>query len=559
MPEHYPSFPHHSDIKAYLDDYADAFGLLENIEFGNGVASARRRGRRRMGHRGPGGRRAAQFDLLVVANGHHWDPRLPDFPGTFTASRSTPTTTSTRRHPLELTGKRILVVGLGNSAADITVELSSKALQNKVTLSTRSSAWIVPKYIAGRPGDTLWRTSPHLPLSWQRKAIQLFAPVMGVDPTMYGLPAPNHKLFEAHPTQSVELPLRLGSGDVIPKPNVARLDGDTVHFDRRHQRRVRRHHLRHRLQHHVPVLRSRTSSARRTTRSGCTSGCSSRVSTIWRSSASRSRCRRCSRSWSASRGCSPPTRSGATRCRRPPEMERVIDADQQLYTGHCTDSARHTQQVDYFHYEHDMRTREIPAGIKRAAARRPAGAAYEVADRPPAAAAQRPPARGHPRRARRLAAGVEPRRDQHRRDLQAGRRDALGVLLLLREQGRRGGRADGAHGRRDVRRQRRLHRRRPIRRDGASTPCSTGCSRRCERHRHLFKAMLEARGSSASVRDIWDDARESFVESVAEMIRADRAAGRAPDGVDADVLAVGTARVQRPLAGAADARRDADP
>lgn len=58
-----------------------------------------------------------------------------------------------------------------------------------------------------------------------------------------------------------------------------------------------------------------------------------------------------------------------------------------------------------------------------------------------------------------------------------------------------------------------------------------------ERHRHMFKAMLDARGSSASVRDIWDDARESFVESVAEMIRADREAGRAPAGVDAEVLA----------------------
>jgi AcrR family transcriptional regulator len=59
----------------------------------------------------------------------------------------------------------------------------------------------------------------------------------------------------------------------------------------------------------------------------------------------------------------------------------------------------------------------------------------------------------------------------------------------------------------------------------------------CEGHRHLFRAMLEARGSNASVRDIWDEARESFVESVAAMIRADRLAGRAPDGLDADVLA----------------------
>ena len=59
----------------------------------------------------------------------------------------------------------------------------------------------------------------------------------------------------------------------------------------------------------------------------------------------------------------------------------------------------------------------------------------------------------------------------------------------------------------------------------------------CEGHRHLFRAMLEARGSNAAVRDIWDAARESFVDSVAAMIRADRAAGVAPDGLDAVVMA----------------------
>ncbi|TPG36741.1 TetR/AcrR family transcriptional regulator [Mycolicibacterium hodleri] len=59
----------------------------------------------------------------------------------------------------------------------------------------------------------------------------------------------------------------------------------------------------------------------------------------------------------------------------------------------------------------------------------------------------------------------------------------------------------------------------------------------CEEHRQLIRAVLEARGSNAMVRDIWDDARESFVESVAAMIRADRSAGRAPDGLDAEVLA----------------------
>ena len=55
-------------------------------------------------------------------------------------------------------------------------------------------------------------------------------------------------------------------------------------------------------------------------------------------------------------------------------MERVITADEQLYIGHVTDRPRHTQQVDYFIYEHDLRTREIPAGRARALARQGAPA-----------------------------------------------------------------------------------------------------------------------------------------------------------------------------------------
>ena len=76
-----------------------------------------------------------------------------------------------------------------------------------------------------------------------------------------------------------------------------------------------------------------------------------------------------------------------------------------------------------------------------------------------------------------------------------------------------------------------------------------------ERHRHLFRAMLEARGHSPAVREIWDEARESFVESVAAMIRTERAAGTAPDGIDADRAGDGAAGDQRPAVGAADVRR----
>ena len=160
MPEEYPDFPHHTQIKDYLDGYADAFGLREHIEFGNGVEHAE--------HLDGGGwalddcRTAAtrEFDFLVVANGHHWDPRFADFPGEFTGrDASTPTTTSTRSTRWTCTDKRILVVGIGNSAADIAGRaVAARRCSNQVTLSTRSGAWIVPKYIAGRPADKYYAT-----------------------------------------------------------------------------------------------------------------------------------------------------------------------------------------------------------------------------------------------------------------------------------------------------------------------------------------------------------------------------------------------------------------
>ncbi|CDO27427.1 dimethylaniline monooxygenase [Mycolicibacterium vulneris] len=367
VPEHFPSFPHHSDIKSYLDAYANAFGLLGNIEFNNGVVHAARADGGGWEIEDQAGARR-EFDLLVVANGHHWDPRLPEFPGTFTGEEIHSHHYIDPKEPLELTGKRILVVGIGNSAADITVELSSKSLQNKVTLSTRSSAWIVPKYIAGQPGDKYFRTNPHVPLSWQRKLVQLIGPMLGTDPTMYGLPAPNHKLFEAHPTQSVELPLRLGSGDVIPKPNVSRLDGATVHFEDGTSDDFDAIVYATGYNITFPFFDRDVISApgnhirlyKRMFKPGMDDlvfmGFAQAIPTLFPFVECQSRLLG---AYAVGRYALPPVA----------EMEHVIDADQQLHGGHCTDRPRHTQQVDYFYYEHDIRTRELPAGAERAAAR----------------------------------------------------------------------------------------------------------------------------------------------------------------------------------------------
>lgn len=369
MPSEYPDFPHHTQIKQYLDDYTDAFGLRENIEFGNGVTHARRLdggGWELSTQRGE----TRSVDLLVVANGHHWDPRWPNFPGEFAGDEIHSHSYIDPRTPLDFAGKRILVVGLGNSAADIAVELSSKALDTTVTISTRSSAWIVPKYFAGKPADKYYHTSPYIPFSWQRKFTQIMQPMTAGRPEDYGLPTPNHKFFEAHPTQSVELPLRLGSGDVTAKGNIERLDGHTVHFvdGTSADFDVIIYATGYNItfpffdpdvisapDNHIDLYKRIfypgiddvvfAGFAQSTPTLFPFVECQARVIGAYA--------------------------VGQYRPPSVPQMRETIASDQQYFTGHMLHTARHTQQLDHYLYEHNIRTKELPAGRARAAEQGP--------------------------------------------------------------------------------------------------------------------------------------------------------------------------------------------
>lgn len=369
MPEDYPDFPHHTQIKDYLDAYADAFDIRRRIEFENGVLAARpvpaeQGGGWELETARTGTRR---FDRLVVANGHHWDPRFADKPGEFTGLTMHSHAYVDPRTPYDLTGKRILIIGLGNSAADIAVELSSKTLGNEVVISTRSSAWIVPKYFAGKPADKYYRTSPHIPFAWQRKLVQLMQPMTAGRPEDYGLPTPNHKFFEAHPTQSVELPLRLGSGDLRAKGDIERWDGSTVHFadGTSEDFDVVVHATGYNITFPFfdPALISAPDNEirlyKRIFKPGVDDlafvGFAQATPTLFPFVECQTRL---VAAWLAGRWAPPPVA----------EMERVIDEDQHKYTAHMVQRPRHTQQLDYFLYEHDLRVKEVPAGLDRARA-----------------------------------------------------------------------------------------------------------------------------------------------------------------------------------------------
>lgn len=227
MPSSYPDFPHHTHIKEYFDKYVDHFGLRERITFETAVEHAHRRedgvweialdtGEKR------------EYDALLVANGHHWDPRWPEpaFPGA-DAFQGTQLHAHSYVENSIFAGKDVVVLGMGNSAMDIAVESSYVAANTY--LAARKGAWIIPKYVFGRPVDQL-PNNPRIPFAIRQRMIHQTIKTMTGAPESYGLPKPDHKFGESHPTVSGRILDRIAHGTIAPKPNIASLEGDQVRF-----------------------------------------------------------------------------------------------------------------------------------------------------------------------------------------------------------------------------------------------------------------------------------------------------------------------------------------
>jgi hypothetical protein len=225
MPGSVSEFPHHTEILAYLEDYAHANDLLRYVKVRHRVEHARP-----IDHGWDvtvGATTPKHFDALVVATGHYWDADIPHIAGHFDGPV---THVRDYRTPEQFSGQRVVVVGAGQSALDIAAELSAKAT---VTLSIRQSHHLIPNRVFGRPIDALdTAVALAIPLPVARFMYRLLIWAgrgRAHDPD---LPPPRHRLLESRwpVVVSPQLEAALANRAFQVRPPISALGGDRVHF-----------------------------------------------------------------------------------------------------------------------------------------------------------------------------------------------------------------------------------------------------------------------------------------------------------------------------------------
>ena len=222
MPAHYPDYPSRDQVLAYLRDYAGHFGLADNIAFNTKIVMARPRPDQLWDVTLASGE-TRTYKGLIVSNGHDWSRRFPDYPGVFAGEYIH---SKDYKRPEQLAGRRVLVIGAGNSACDIASEAARVGISSDVSM--RRGYWFVPKTLFGKPFHEAFPLAT--PIWLHRLLLRMVLKIAVGDYRRYGLQRPEHKLFTSVPTISSEMLHYLRHGRITPRPNVARFDGHRVEF-----------------------------------------------------------------------------------------------------------------------------------------------------------------------------------------------------------------------------------------------------------------------------------------------------------------------------------------
>lgn len=222
MPDSYPDYPRHDQVLSYIRAFAKEHDLETKIQFGREVESVvPSQGHARVTSNG----KTQEYRGVVCASGLNWDPIVPEIPGDFAGQARHAVTYKSAK---EFEGKRVVIVGLGNSGADIACDAARSA--RKTYVSIRRGYHFVPKHIFGKPADVFAHEGPRLPLWLEQPLFSRLLRLLVGDTTKLGMPKPDHKVLQSHPLLNDQLLHHLRHGDVELCGDIARFDGPRVVF-----------------------------------------------------------------------------------------------------------------------------------------------------------------------------------------------------------------------------------------------------------------------------------------------------------------------------------------
>ncbi|RUR16887.1 monooxygenase [Legionella sp. km535] len=227
MPAEYSDYPSHAQLLNYFKSYAEHFDLNKYVRFNTTVLKVARTEEQKWNvlYEDSQGTHEECYDYLLVANGHHWDPTMPEYQGEFTGE-------VLHSHQYKKASifkdKRVLVVGGGNSACDVAVEISR--VSPKTCISMRRGYHIFPKFIFGKPTDVAVAKIQWMPSWLRQKFISLVVRGLQGRYGKYKLMKPDCGPLEIHPTINSELLYFIRHGKILPRPGISHFDGNVVHF-----------------------------------------------------------------------------------------------------------------------------------------------------------------------------------------------------------------------------------------------------------------------------------------------------------------------------------------
>ncbi|MDO9435805.1 NAD(P)/FAD-dependent oxidoreductase [Hydrogenophaga sp.] len=230
MPEDVADYPSHRELLRYFSAFADHFQLRDHVQFGTRVLHVEPMSNapdtlwRVTTEDANKLQTTADYKGVVVANGTLAEPNLPSFEGHFNGELLH---TSAYKSADQFRDKRVLIVGAGNSGCDIAVDAVHQA--RSVDISVRRGYYFVPKYVFGKPADSIGGKIT-LPPWLKQKIDSTILKWFTGDPVRFGFPKPAYKMYESHPVVNSLILYHIGHGDVGVRADIARFDGATVHF-----------------------------------------------------------------------------------------------------------------------------------------------------------------------------------------------------------------------------------------------------------------------------------------------------------------------------------------